>query len=122
MIILTISTICIGILMGLIGTGGGILLLITLHLLGFTIQQAVATTLFLQLVPNTIFGAWMYFRNGHLLLKESMIAAIATTIGVVVGSHFGSKKYIDDKYIYLLITAILFIAGFYMLFISLDFL
>lgn len=96
--------------MGLIGTGGGILMLVSLVFMGFSMQQAVATTLFLQVIPNTLFGVWMYYTKGHLRVRESMIAAIATTIGVTVGSYIGSNKMIDEVYLYRALAALLFIA------------
>lgn len=106
--------------MGLIGTGGGILMLVALVFMGFNMQQAVATTLFLQVIPNTIFGVWMYYKNGHLRIKESIIAAIATTLGVTVGSYIGSNKIINDVYLYRTVTLLLFTAGVYMLFYKCD--
>jgi len=106
-IALFISTIIAGILTGLIGVGGGIILLPFLTYLNFSIQQAVAITLFLNAIPDTLPALYMYYKEGYFLIRPSIIATIGIIIGVIIGGYIGSQKMMSDKSLYRLYTAIL---------------
>jgi uncharacterized protein len=111
---LFIISIIIGIIIGLIGIGGGILLFPVLLYYNFTAPQAVAISLFINAIPNTFPGLYMYYKKGHLQIYIAIIIAIGTLIGSAIGSYFGSNEYIDKKTLYRLYTVILFIAVCYM--------
>jgi uncharacterized membrane protein YfcA len=106
-IALFISTIIAGVLTGVIGVGGGIILLPLLTYLNFSIQQAVAITLFLNAIPDTLPALYLYYKEGYFLVKPSIIATFGIIIGVIIGGYIGSKKMISDKTLYRIYTAIL---------------
>ena len=105
----------IGVLIGLFGNGGSVFLLPLLSYFGFTMPQVVAISLFLNMVPNTLPGLVMYYKEGHLLWRPAAVVVIATIIGVAFGSYIGSKEMIPQLYLYRVFTVMLFGIGFYML-------
>ena len=113
---LLMYAIFVGTLIGIIGIGGGVLLLPFLLYLNFTIQQAVAVTLFLSAVPNTLPALYMYYKEGFFLIKPSIVTALGTIIGVIIGGYVGSKELIPKIYIYRFYTAFLLILSIYMFF------
>lgn len=87
-----------GLLMGLIGIGGGVVTMVLLiEAIGFTLQQAVATTLFIQLVPQTLPGVVMYYRSGKLDIAKSLLVVVGSFIGVFVGSYLSTKGYVSER-------------------------
>ena len=113
---LLMYAIFVGTLIGIIGIGGGVLLLPFLLYLNFTIQQAVAVTLFLSAVPNTLPALYMYYKEGFFLIKPSIVTALGTIIGVIIGGYVGSNELIPKIYIYRFYTAFLLILSIYMFF------
>lgn len=111
---LFIISIIIGIIIGIIGIGGGLLLFPFLLYYNFSVPQAVAISLFLNAIPNTLPGLYLYYKNGHLHIYTAVIIAIGTLLGSTLGSYIGSNEYIDKKIIYRIYTVILFIIGLYM--------
>lgn len=113
-IALLLFAIFVGTIIGIIGIGGGILLLPFLIYFDFSIQQAVAISLFLNAIPNTLPALYMYYKEGFFLIKPSIIASIGTILGTILGGYIGSKKLISDKIIYRLYTFILLCLTIYM--------
>jgi uncharacterized membrane protein YfcA len=111
---LFIISIIIGIIIGLIGIGGGILLFPVLLYYNFTAPEAIAISLFLNAIPNTLPSLYLYYTKGHLRIYMGIIIALGTLIGSTIGSYVGSNEYIDKKTLYRLYTIILFIAVCYM--------
>ena len=106
----------IGVIIGLIGVGGGILLFPVLMYYGFTVQQAVSISLFLNVVPNTLPALYMYYREGHLPIKHALIIAVGSVAGIAFGGYVGAHKLIPDVYVIRFYTALVFAIGVYMLF------
>jgi len=115
-IALFILTIISGVLTGILGVGGGIILLPFLTYLNFTVQQAIAITLFLNAIPDTLPALYMYYKEGHFLLTPSIISTIGIVIGVIIGGYIGAKKMLSDKTIYRMYTFILVCITIYMYF------
>jgi hypothetical protein len=113
---LFIISIIIGIIIGIIGVGGGILFLPILVYYNFTVPQAVAISLFLNAIPNTLPGLYLYYKEGHLNTYIAAIVAIGTLLGSTIGSYLGANEYIDKKILYRIYTTILFLVAFYMLY------
>jgi uncharacterized membrane protein YfcA len=111
--IILISTV-IGIIVGITGFGDGILLFPALIHYGIPPKQAVAVSLVLNSIPNTIPALWMYYKNKHINIKLTAIITITTLIGISVGAYFGSGDKIPDKYIYRIYTITLFSISIYM--------
>jgi uncharacterized membrane protein YfcA len=101
-------SIFIGLIIGLIGIGGGLLLFPFLLYYNFSIPQTVAISLFLNAIPNTLPGLYMYYKEGHLHIYTAIIIAIGTLLGSTLGSYIGAHEYIDKKTIYRIYTFILF--------------
>lgn len=97
-------------LMGLVGIGGGLLLLQFLIWAGMTFKQAVSVTLIMQIIPQTLPAAYMYYKNGHVKVKETVYTIIGSAIGVTIGAYIANYYNINDKFLYGL-TGVLLIIG-----------
>lgn len=116
MIEIFIGSILIGLSIGIIGIGGGILLLPFLTYYNYKFQQAVAISLFLNAIPNTLPGLYLYYKNGDFDFNTGIIIAIGTIIGSSVGSYIGVKGYIDIKILYRIYAFILLGTALYMIY------
>ena len=104
-----------GFFTGIIGIGAGILLMPILISYGFSISQAVATSLFVQAMPEALPGAIMYYQQGLLRIRESFYILIAVIIGLILGSYIGARKLIDEEYLFKILGVILICIGVYFL-------
>lgn len=87
-----------GALMGLIGIGGGVVtMLLLIEAAGFTLPQAVATTLFIQLIPQTLPGVVMYYRSGQLFVGKSLLVVLGSFVGVFAGSYLSTEGYVSER-------------------------
>lgn len=93
---MSISTICIliiigllaGFLSGIVGIGGGLLMIPMLILfLGLSQHEAQGTSLAVMLPPIGILAAMSYYKAGFVEWKYALI--IATTF--IIGGYFGAK-------------------------------
>jgi len=76
-----------GVLSGVFGIGGGIVIVPALILIGrLSPQMATGTSLGALLLPVGAFGAWQYYRNGHLDVRASALIALGLTAGVYFGA------------------------------------
>lgn len=77
-----------GLLSGLFGIGGGILIVPALLLVGrMAPATATGTSLGALLLPVGAFGAWEYYKNGHVDVRASALIAF----GLLVGAFFGAR-------------------------------
>lgn len=77
-----------GSLIGLVGTGAGLIIIPALVFLAhFNEKTAVGTSLTMLLLPVGFFAAYTYWQHGHVNLK----AAFFIMLGFVVGSFFAAK-------------------------------
>ena len=77
-----------GLLSGLFGIGGGILIVPALLLLGkMDPATATGTSLGALLLPVGAWGAWEYYRDGHVNVTASLFIAL----GIFVGAYFGAR-------------------------------
>ena len=102
-----------GYFIGLVGIGAGVVMIPLLLYNGFTIQQAVASGLFLQLVPQTLPSLYMYYKTNHFLLWESVALAVGSLIGTCIGSYCATKGYITQKQLYIILCALLMVTAVY---------
>lgn len=105
----------IGINMGILGIGGGMLLIPMLVWYGFTLQEAVAASLILQLLPQTFPGVYAYHRKGLIRWRESLYVVLGSLIGVAFGSYIGSKKLIKEVYLYRALIVFMIISIIYII-------
>jgi uncharacterized membrane protein YfcA len=77
-----------GVFAGMFGIGGGILIVPALILLAkFPPQVATGTSLAIFLFPIGAFGAYAYYKEGHVRI----IPALLLAFGVLCGSYFGAR-------------------------------
>lgn len=77
-----------GLLSGLFGIGGGILIVPALLLIGrMAPATATGTSLGALLLPVGAFGAWEYYKNGHVDVRASALIAF----GLLIGAFFGAR-------------------------------
>ncbi len=77
-----------GSLIGLVGTGAGLIIIPALVFLAhFNEKTAVGTSLTLLMLPVGFFAAYSYWQHGYVNLK----AALFIILGFVVGSFFAAK-------------------------------
>ena len=77
-----------GVLAGMFGIGGGIVIVPALILLAkYPPQMATGTSLAIFLFPIGAFGAYAYYKEGHV----RVVAALLLALGVLCGSYFGAR-------------------------------
>lgn len=77
-----------GVLSGMFGIGGGVVIVpILTSFFGFTLQQAVGTSLAALLMPVGIFAVIEYYRAGKLKIGVSLLVSV----GLLVGALFGAR-------------------------------
>lgn len=77
-----------GILAGIFGIGGGILIVPALIYIGkMSPLSASGTSLAALVLPVGIFGAYAYYRNGHVDLRAAAWVAVTMFIGVYLGAR-----------------------------------
>lgn len=80
-----------GIASGLFGIGGGIIIVPMLSFfLGYSMQQAAATSLAALLLPVGALGVYAYWRAGMLPVSNIMVAMLIA-LGIALGAFFGAK-------------------------------
>ena len=102
-----------GLFTGSVGVGSGVILVPLLTQLGMSLSQSIATGLILQLVPQSIFGVIEYYNSGDIVWKNSLIVLIGSSIGIYFGAMINTKKWISNKYLYLILSITLFTSSIY---------
>lgn len=88
LIILVITGLITGAICGMLGISGGTIMIPALVLLlGFSLHQAIGTSLAVMLPPIGLFAAYNYYRAGQVNLTYAIIIAA----GFMAGSYFTSK-------------------------------
>ena len=105
-----------GVSMGIIGVGAGMLTIPLLLYTGITVQQAVATSLIIQLLPQSLPGVMLYFKKGVIDIKLLIISAflvIGSLVGIYIGSYLVTNHIIDTVQMHLLLASVLFTSSLY---------
>jgi uncharacterized protein len=106
----------IGLLSGLLGIGGGIILSPLMLLMRWSKLKETAAVSALFIFVNSVSGLYGQIQKGGFYLpKDLQIAVLATIIGGLLGSYFGSQKFNNKTLKYLLALG-LTIAGLKLLF------
>ncbi|MFA9190538.1 sulfite exporter TauE/SafE family protein [Flavobacterium sp. FZUC8N2.13] len=106
----------IGLLSGLLGIGGGIILSPLMLLMRWSKLKETAAVSALFIFVNSLSGLYGQIQKGGFNLSQDLqIAVIATIIGGLLGSYFGSQKFNSKTLKYLLAVG-LTIAGLKLLF------
>ena len=84
--------VCIGLLSGLTGTGGGIFLSPLIIFLGWTSVKGASGTAAVFILFNSISGLLGNISSVHSVPDEIFIYIFAVLIGTLIGTHLGIKK------------------------------
>ena len=84
-----------GVSMGIIGVGAGMLTIPLLLYTGLSVQQAVATSLIIQLLPQSLPGVMLYVKKGVINWKL-VIISVFLVLGSLVGIYLGSYLVTHD--------------------------
>lgn len=77
-----------GVLSGLVGIGGGVVIVPALVLLmGMSQQTAQGTTIAMLVLPVGILGAWVYYRQGFVVIPAAALLAVGLFLGSLVGAR-----------------------------------
>jgi uncharacterized protein len=97
-----------GLLIGVVGTGAGVIMIPGMMFLGgLSIQQAVGITLLMQTLPVGVFGAYQYWLKGYLPIVQAMMIGMGMLLGITSGSFFVTHQLIQEtamRYIFSLIA------------------
>ena len=102
--------------MGIIGVGAGMLTIPLLLYTGITVQQAVATSLIIQLLPQSLPGVMLYLKKGVIDIKLLIISAflvMGSLVGIYIGSYLVTNHIIDTVQMHLLLASVLFTSSLY---------
>lgn len=98
----------IGLLSGMIGIGGGIILSPLMLLMRWSNLKETAAVSALFIFVNSLSGLYGQFQKGGIHLTENLqYAVLATVIGGLLGSYFGSQKFNVPTLRYLLTIGLL---------------
>ena len=93
----------IGLLSGLLGIGGGIILSPLMLLMRWSKLKETAAVSALFIFVNSVSGLYGQIQKGGFNLTEDLqIAVMATIVGGLLGSYFGSQKFNTKTLKYLL--------------------
>ena len=99
----------VGLINGFMGGGGGIFVVLALTLIaGMKQKNAHATAIFI-ILPVSIVSATVYIIGGKVNWLMTLFATVGVVAGGIVGA-FALKK-VDDKWLRLVFSFILLLAG-----------
>jgi|Laugresbdmm110sn_1035088.scaffolds.fasta_scaffold03644_4 uncharacterized membrane protein YfcA len=104
-----------GVLTGLLGLGGGVLMIPLLLQISIPLQQAVGIVLAIQVIPQSIFGALEYYKSGNLDIKNSLIVALGSGVGIYFGALLMTRKAIPEWFLYRMLGFVMIGLGGYIL-------
>ena len=104
----------VGLMNGFMGGGGGIFVVLALTLIVGMQQKHAHATAILIILPVSIASATIYIIGGNINWLMTLFATIGVVAGGIVGA-FVLKK-VDDKWLKLVFSFILLLAGVRMFF------
>jgi uncharacterized protein len=108
---LLIFGVCIGVISGMLGIGGGIVMVPGLMLLfSFSQSEAQGTSLAALSPPIFIFAAMVYYQNGHVRIP----VALSIAVGLMMGAYAGARllPYVPVEWLGLVFGGVLLYVGF----------
>ena len=106
---LIVVGIFIGTMSGFFGLGGGMILVPILLVLGFDIKVAIGISI-IQMVFSSIFGSYLNYKKGSLIISEGLFIGFGGFIGGFIGGYV--TYYISDTVLQGLFVALLLFALF----------
>lgn len=105
-----------GLSMGIVGVGAGMLTIPLLIYSGLTMKQSVGISLIMQLLPQSLPGVIMYYKNGAINLSVILIAmfvVIGSLVGIYMGSYLVHNDFVNLKSMYATLAFLLIGSGLY---------
>lgn len=106
-IVYTMIGVVTGISIGLVGIGAGVLFIPFLVYYGLPIKSAIAVGLALQLVPQSLPGFYLYYKEGFVNWFVIFWTLIGSTIGILIGSYLSTMGYVTERDIYKILFIIM---------------
>jgi len=110
---LMVVGILIGTMSGFFGIGGGMILVPILLVLGFDIKTAIGISI-VQMVFSSIYGSYLNFKKGSLVIGEGIFVGIGGFLGGFVGGY--TTQFVPDIVLQSLFFALLLFALFRLFF------
>jgi hypothetical protein len=85
-------TLCLGVILGLVGTGGALLIPALIFVFGMEQRSAQGTALLISAMPVAFIPFLPYFRLGHYDLRIGLLGAIGLAVGGYVGSELAGNS------------------------------
>lgn len=98
-----------GFFMGIIGIGAGLITVPLLNYTGMSLNQAVGTSLLMQLLPQSLPGVLLYQKKGYINYYNSFLVIFGSLLGIGIGAYLITYDYIEKKYLYKILSIILII-------------
>lgn len=108
-----------GLSMGIVGVGAGMLTIPLLLYSGLSLHESVGISLIMQLLPQSLPGVMMYYNEGsitNITIVIAMFVVIGSLIGIYVGSYLVHNNYINLKFMYGNLAALLIGSGLYIIY------
>lgn len=87
-----------GVAGGMFGIGGGAIMVPAMVILLSMDQKfATGTSIAAQILPIGLLAAIVYYRNGNVNIKYSLVIAIGLIIGNLFGALFANQPYISSE-------------------------
>ena len=102
-----------GISMGTVGVGAGVISIPLLTFFGMSINNAVGAGLFMQLLPQSLPGFYLYHKKGYIDYLSSSVVVLGSLIGILFGAYLITNDYISEQMLYKLLTILLIIISIY---------
>lgn len=98
-----------GFFMGIIGIGAGVITVPLLNYTGMSLNQAVGTSLLMQLLPQSLPGVLLYQKKGYIDFYNSFLVIFGSLLGIGIGAYLITYDYIEKKYLYKILSIVLII-------------
>lgn len=76
-----------------------------------TLNQAVATAMVMQLLPQSAPGVYNYWKD--ILWIPSLLVVLGSILGIWFGSYIVRQKIVSNRFLYRTITIFLFVSSVY---------
>lgn len=87
-----------GVAGGMFGIGGGAIMVPAMVILLSMDQKfATGTSIAAQILPIGLLAAIVYYRNGNVNIKYSLVIAIGLIVGNLFGALFANQPYISSE-------------------------
>jgi len=106
-LVYTMIGIITGITIGLVGIGAGVLFIPFLVSYGVPIKTTIAVGLALQLIPQSLPGFYLYYKEGFVNWFIIFWSMIGSTIGIFIGSYLSTRNIITERDIYKILFIIM---------------